>query len=74
MIAFGANPVLPALPHRDDGLMAIPVTTGHVELAIDWTTTRDAVIGRWLSTLALIALLGLYFFERHFSARGSPHL
>lgn len=64
LIAFGADPLLPALPHRDDGLMAVPVTAGHVELAIDWATTPDAIVGRWLNGLALIALIAIYIAER----------
>ena len=63
LLAFGADPMLPSLPHRDDGLMAIPVSQGHADLQIDWTTTSDAVIGRWLSGLALIALIGLGLVE-----------
>ena len=34
-----------ALPERDDGLMAVPVPQGPVELTVDWTTTRDVLIG-----------------------------
>jgi hypothetical protein len=64
LIAFGADPVLPPLPRRHDGLMAVPVTAGHVELAIDWATTRDAILGRWLTGLALILLIALYSAER----------
>jgi hypothetical protein len=69
LLAFGANPILTPLPHRDDGLMAVPVPPGHVELAIDWATTRDAIIGRWLSALSLILVAALYFAER----RALPH-
>jgi len=42
---------------RDDGLMAIDVQKGPVDLAADWTTTRDVVAGRWLSVLALFLCL-----------------
>ena len=72
LIAFGADPILPPLPHRSDGLMALPVTKGHIQLAIDWTTTRDVIIGRCLSGLALIALLGLYLAERRSATPGAP--
>jgi 6-pyruvoyl-tetrahydropterin synthase related domain len=64
LLAFGADPAIPPLPHREDGLMVIPVGAGRVDLAVDWATTRDAVIGRWLSGLALILLTLLYFAER----------
>ena len=73
LIAFGADPLLSALPHRDDGLMAVPVSAGHVDLAIDWTTTRDMVIGRWLSALALFALIPLHFLERRSSSLRRIH-
>jgi hypothetical protein len=69
LLAFGANQILTPLPHRDDGLMAVPVPAGHVELAIDWATTRDAIIGRWLSALSLVLLAALYFAERRTSPR-----
>ena len=68
LLAFGANPLLPPLPHRDDGLMAVPVPAGHIEIAIDWATTPDEVTGRWLSFLALLALAGLFLMERRSAA------
>lgn len=69
LIAFGADPLLPALPHRDDGLMAVPVAQGHAEIAIDWATTSDEIIGRGLSGLSLVALIGLYLLERRANGR-----
>ena len=71
-IAFGADPSLPTLPHRDDGLMAVPVVAGHVDLSIDWATTRDEIIGRWLSAFALLALIGLYLLERGVPSQTLP--
>lgn len=67
LLAFGADPMMPPLLHRDDGLMAVPVPKGQIELAIDWATTRDEIIGRWLSAVALILLIGLWFVERRLS-------
>ena len=32
--------LLAALPMRDDGLIAVPVPQGTVDLTVDWTTTR----------------------------------
>jgi hypothetical protein len=64
LVAFGADPLLPRLPHRNDGLMVVPVPAGRVELAVDRATTPDEVTGRWLSAIALILLVGLYFVER----------
>jgi len=64
LLAFGADPVLTPLPSRQDGMMAVPVPQGHVDVAIDWTNTRDVLIGRWLSAISLILLGGLWFGER----------
>ncbi|WP_109488028.1 hypothetical protein [Occallatibacter savannae] len=72
LLAFGANPTLTPLPQRDDGMMAVPVPQGHVDLAIDWTTTRDVIIGRWLSLLSLLLLAALYIAERRASSPSAP--
>jgi hypothetical protein len=53
-----------SLPQRDDGLMAVPVTQGPVDLRVDWSTTPDVLAGRWLSALAALLLVGLFFVER----------
>jgi VanZ family protein len=53
-----------SLPERDDGLMAVPVPQGPVNLTVDWTTTSDVVLGRWLSLLALALVAGLCMVER----------
>ncbi|MFP5204681.1 MAG: 6-pyruvoyl-tetrahydropterin synthase-related protein [Acidobacteriota bacterium] len=52
-----------ALPRRQDGLIAIPVTRGPVDLRIDWTTTPDAAAGRWIAALGLLALCAMGWFE-----------
>jgi len=62
---------LSALPPRHDGLLAVPVPQGPVDLTVDWTTTRDVLIGRWLSALAVLALIFLCFIERRLTR---PHL
>ena len=51
-------------PARDDGLMAVSVPQGSVDLTVDWTTTSDVLAGRWLSGLALIFVTGLCALER----------
>jgi hypothetical protein len=51
-------------PQRDDGLMAVPVPQGPVDLRVDWSTTPDVLAGRWLSALAALLLVGLFFVER----------
>lgn len=59
-----------ALPPRQDGMMAVPVPQGPVDLAVDWTTTRDVVIGRALSAVAILLVTGLWLLEyRPFRAR-----
>ena len=35
--------LIAGLPKRDDGLMAVPVPKGPVDLSVDWTTTPDVV-------------------------------
>ena len=47
-----------SLPRRDDGLIAVPVPQGAVDLTVDWThDPAMSVAGRWLSALALRVLL-----------------
>jgi hypothetical protein len=48
------------IPGRQDGLMAVPVPKGDVELAVDWTTTPDVLIGRLISGLGLVFVTGLW--------------
>jgi hypothetical protein len=62
-ITVNGRPVS-ALPQRSDGLLAIPVSRGPVNIAADWTATRDVLLGRWLSALALLLLAMLFFLER----------
>jgi len=53
-----------SLPHRDDGLMAVPVPAGPVDLSVDWTTTPDSLVGRWLSVLGVLLLTALCLLEQ----------
>ena len=48
----------PALerPARDDGLMAIPIVAGKHVINVQWAATRDVIIGRTISVIALLAL------------------
>jgi hypothetical protein len=52
-----------ALPPRQDGMMAVPVPMGRVDLAVDWTATRDVLIGRALSAVAVLLVTGLWLLE-----------
>jgi len=63
-----------ALPQREDGLMAVPVAQGQVNLTVDWTATPDAIAGRWRSGLAVLLLTGLWLLERKVKGRSQPHL
>jgi hypothetical protein len=55
---------LSAVIKRDDGLIAIPVPQGPVDLTVDWTTTPDAPLGRWLSSISVLLLFALCLLER----------
>jgi len=53
-----------SMPRRADGLLAVPVPQGQVDLTVDWITTPDVIAGRWSSGLAVLLLTGLWLFER----------
>jgi hypothetical protein len=55
------------LPQRDDGLMAVSVPQGSVDITADWTPTPDAIAGRWISGLSLLLVTGLWLLERRVS-------
>ena len=65
-VAVNGRP-LDDLPKRNDGLMAVPVPQGPVDLTVDWTTTTDVLAGRWLSALTLLLLTALCLLERKLS-------
>ncbi len=52
------------LPVRKDGLIAVPVPQGMVDLRADWTTMPDVLAGRWASGWALLLGTGLWWVER----------
>ena len=54
------------LPSRDDGLMAVPVPAGLVNLAADWTTTGDVRVGRWITAVSVLLLAVLFLMQRRF--------
>jgi hypothetical protein len=51
------------LPHREDGLIAVPVPQGAVDLTIDWIATPDVIAGRWISIFAFLLLVTLYIIK-----------
>jgi hypothetical protein len=63
--------LLTSLPRRDDGLIAVPVPQGPIELTVDWATTPDVLAGRWASALSVLLLAALSWVERR---RGSARL
>jgi hypothetical protein len=52
------------MPLRDDGLMAVSVPQGPVQLTVNWITTPDVLAGRWLSGIAVLLLAALWLRER----------
>jgi len=46
-------------PHREDGLMAIPIHSGSTHLEVAYAATRDVLWGRSLSFVSLLVLLAL---------------
>jgi hypothetical protein len=62
-ITVNGMPVSQSDP-RDDGLIAVPVPQGAVDLAVDWTTTPDVIAGRWVSAMALLLLIAVGLLER----------
>jgi hypothetical protein len=62
-LALNGHPVT-NLPSRVDGLIAIPVSQGPVEVSADWKTTSDVILGRCVTCAALLVLLALGLFER----------
>jgi 6-pyruvoyl-tetrahydropterin synthase-like protein len=51
-------------PERADGLIAVSIPQGRENVTVDWTATEDTWIGRCLSALALLVLIGLWWTER----------
>ena len=59
---------------REDGLTVVPVNQGQTEIDADWTTTPDVYAGRWLSVLALVLVMAVWFWERRAGTPRSAHL
>jgi hypothetical protein len=72
-VAINGRPITD-LPRRDDGLIAVPIPQGKVDLAVDWTTTPDVIAGRWLSALAGLLLTALWLLERKLKKSCQPRL
>lgn len=50
--------------HREDGLLAVPVPAGPLELTVGWRATPDVRLGRWVSLFSVLLLTALFFLER----------
>ncbi|HEY0784661.1 MAG TPA: hypothetical protein VGD62_02250, partial [Acidobacteriaceae bacterium] len=48
--------VLAGRPHREDGLLTIPVPTGRTRVEVSYVTTPDVYAGRALSVVCLLVL------------------
>ncbi len=59
------------LPHREDGLITIPVREGSNKIEVDWTTTPDIWAARGLSLLSLPLFLLLWRKERRWKGRAN---
>jgi len=53
-----------SLPRRADGLIAVPVPRGPIDLTVDWTTSPEEVAARWLSGLSVLLFTALCLFKR----------
>jgi hypothetical protein len=52
------------MPHREDGLMAVPVPAGPVRLTVDWGPKPDVIAGRWVSGIAAVLVTALWCSKR----------
>ena len=55
--------LLTNLPSRNDGLIAIPVPQGPIDLTVDWTASPGDPAGRWLTALSALLLIALSLCE-----------
>jgi 6-pyruvoyl-tetrahydropterin synthase related domain len=62
-VRIHGEPVHGLVP-REDGLIAVPVPAGEVNLTVDWTITPDVILGRWVSAVSALLLALVFLFER----------
>ncbi len=53
-----------ALSKRDDGLIAVPVPQGPVDLTVDWVNPPDVVAGRWVSGASVFVVTLVCLLQR----------
>ena len=56
---------------RDDGLLAVPVSKGRANIAVDWMTTPDVIAGRIVTGFAVLLLVGLGLLEKRYARQGA---
>jgi hypothetical protein len=52
-------------PHRDDGLMTIPIANGRSQIDVQYLATKDVWAGRTLFFASIMLLLALTRSQRH---------
>ncbi|MGB6687403.1 MAG: hypothetical protein WBE76_06130 [Terracidiphilus sp.] len=62
------------LPEREDGLIVVPAAPGATNVDVRWTTTRDAIAGRWLSGGAVVLVTLVCLWERKLRRKSRPRL
>jgi hypothetical protein len=62
-VTVDGKPV-PERPHREDGLMAVPLEVGSHEIEVRWLATQDVIAGREVTSLALLSLVLVAMLER----------
>ena len=55
--------LLTNLPLRNDGLIAVPVAQGPIDLTVDWTISPGDLAGRWLAAFSALLLIALSLCE-----------
>ena len=50
-------------PVREDGLIVVPLGAGSHAIEVQWNVTRDVIVGRMMSAIALLALAGVMLRE-----------
>jgi hypothetical protein len=51
---------IPARPHRDDGLLTVPLSAGQSNLSVRYAATPDVQLGRAISLLALCIAVAIF--------------